>query len=157
MSSLNDQEPQKVDVSGSSVPEEHKSRLFDEVIVEYERFMSKQRGIVCSKRATEAHRDEVSSYRDLYASVGIAPEDEGDDSSLIESEVRNFLFPSSMIKREDLVGLVSTFHLPIGHRVLIPRATDRLVGLSFPLPNFIIHVLNLLELAPMQLTPNAYT
>ncbi|KAL5746725.1 hypothetical protein ACOSP7_023697 [Xanthoceras sorbifolium] len=136
---------------------------FDEVVIEYERFMPKQRGI---EKAT-------SSSEDLDTSVGIAPKDEGHDSSLVASEVENFLFPSSMIKREELIGLVSTFHLPTGHKVLIPKATNGLVhppsgyvaislhhihaGLRFPLPEFIIRVLNLLELASMQLTPNAYT
>ncbi|KAL5767640.1 hypothetical protein ACOSP7_014235 [Xanthoceras sorbifolium] len=83
------------------------------------------------------------------------------------------LFPSSVITRKDLVGLVHTFHLPMGHRVLIPRASDSpthpplgyvaisshhlLAGLRFPLPRFLIKVLNLLQLTPIQLTPNVYT
>ncbi|KAL5758475.1 hypothetical protein ACOSP7_021086 [Xanthoceras sorbifolium] len=83
------------------------------------------------------------------------------------------LFPSSVIIRESLMDLVHTFHLPRGHRVLIPRATDSPthppqgyvaisshhipVGLRFPLPRFLIKVLNLLELVLIQFTPNAYT
>ncbi|KAL5762840.1 hypothetical protein ACOSP7_019104 [Xanthoceras sorbifolium] len=91
-------ECQEADVSGSSALQEHKSRPFDEVVVDYERFMSKQRSIVCSERAAEAHRGEVtgsstfsreevegaqrdpaevSFFGDLDSSVGIAPEDEG--------------------------------------------------------------------------------
>ncbi|KAL5762758.1 hypothetical protein ACOSP7_019022 [Xanthoceras sorbifolium] len=82
-------------------------------------------------------------------------------------------FPSSVIIRESLVDLVHTFHLPKGHKVLIPRAIDSRThppqgyvvisphhlpaGLRFPLPRFLIRALNLLELVPIQLTPNAYT
>ncbi|KAL5744418.1 hypothetical protein ACOSQ2_027534 [Xanthoceras sorbifolium] len=169
VSSLNDQECQKADVGGSFAPEERKSRPFDEVVVEFEQFMSKQMGIDCSERAAEAHELRLFSSGDLDESVGIAPEDEVDDSSLVASEVGNFSFPSSIIKREDLVGLVNMFHLPMGYKVLIPRATDgpahppsgyvaisshhSQAGLRFPLHEFIIRVLNLLELASMQLTP----
>ncbi|KAL5799492.1 hypothetical protein ACOSQ3_032569 [Xanthoceras sorbifolium] len=81
--------------------------------------------------------------------------------------------PPSVITREDLVDLVHTFHLPIGHKVLVSKASDRsthmLSGyiaisshhlaaeLRFSLPQFLLNVLNLLELAPIQLTPNAYS
>ncbi|KAL5785163.1 hypothetical protein ACOSQ2_007555 [Xanthoceras sorbifolium] len=123
MSSLNNQERQEANVDGSSAPEERKSCPFDEVVVEYERFMSKQRAIDCSKRAAKAHRDFF--IWDLDKSVSITPEDEErDDSSLMASEVGNFLFPSSIISMEELVGLVNTFHLSMGHKVLIPRAMD---------------------------------
>ncbi|KAL5844315.1 hypothetical protein ACOSQ4_010273 [Xanthoceras sorbifolium] len=70
-------------------------------------------------------------------------------------------------------SLTHTFHLPKGHRVLIPRASDGpaypslsyvaisshylIVGLRFLLPQFLIRLLNLLELTPMQLTLIAYT
>ncbi|KAL5782241.1 hypothetical protein ACOSP7_007270 [Xanthoceras sorbifolium] len=51
---------QEANVGGSSAPEERKSCPFDEVVVEYERFMSKQRAIDCSKRAAKAHRGQVT-------------------------------------------------------------------------------------------------
>ncbi|KAL5812317.1 hypothetical protein ACOSQ3_027267 [Xanthoceras sorbifolium] len=103
-----------------------------------------------------------------------------DDHYLLVSEelqVRTggSLFPYFEITREDMVDLVHTFHFPMGHKVLIPRASDipidpppgygcytisshhLLAGLRFPFPRFLSKVLNLLQVAPMQLTPNAYT
>ncbi|KAL5734164.1 hypothetical protein ACOSP7_032025 [Xanthoceras sorbifolium] len=81
--------------------------------------------------------------------------------------------PPSVITRDDLVDLVHTFRLPMGHKVLVSRASDRsthmLSGyiaisshhlaaeLRFPLPRFPLNVLNLLELAPIRLIPNVYS
>ncbi|KAL5760147.1 hypothetical protein ACOSQ2_018985 [Xanthoceras sorbifolium] len=148
MSSLSDLEYYKVDVGGILSPEECHSRPSDEVVIKYERFMSMQQT------------------------------DEVDDSSQVtlgrsQMQVENFISLPSIITNEDLVGYASTFHLPMGHKVLIAKVIDRPAhpppgyvaislhhlhaGLRFPFSKFLICVLNLLRLAPMQLTPNAYT
>ncbi|KAL5781911.1 hypothetical protein ACOSP7_006940 [Xanthoceras sorbifolium] len=132
----------------------------------------------------EAMRDqgesaEVSTSEDRDENEGVVPgAEEMDDPSLatpedLQTQAGDFSCPSSIIKRDDLVGLARAFHLLMGHKVLIPKALDRpayppqgyvaisshhlIVGLRFSLPSFLIRILNLLELAPMQLTPNAYT
>ncbi|KAL5839828.1 hypothetical protein ACOSQ4_012436 [Xanthoceras sorbifolium] len=115
----------------------------------------------------------VSTSGDQGENKGVIPRAEKvDDPSLsiseeLQSQAGDFLYPSSLIKREDLVGLAHTCHPSMGHRVLIPdtftthelthpplgyvaiSSHHLIVGLRFPLTQFLILVLNLLELAPI--------
>ncbi|KAL5835128.1 hypothetical protein ACOSQ4_014625 [Xanthoceras sorbifolium] len=180
MSSSSDRRRQKAGTGGPSNKGDRKSRLFDDATVAHQREVTRSftsgRTEVWSDRKESA---EVFSLEDCGDSEGVVPGvEERDDSSLaalggLETETESSMFPSSVIIRESLVELVHSFHLPRGHKVLIPRVTNSLThppqgymaissyhlfaGLSFPFLRFLIKVLNLLELAPMQLTPNAYT
>ncbi|KAL5846450.1 hypothetical protein ACOSQ3_009974 [Xanthoceras sorbifolium] len=175
ISSPSDQERHEA-VTGSS-PDigGRRSRPFNEAVVVYEQFMSREKAMGWGdKAATTLDQDE---------SEGAVPgAEEVDDPSLtvpkeLQLQVEDFSFPSyrpeGVIMREDLAGLTHTFHLPIGQKVLIPRASDGpaypssayvaisshylIAGLRFLLPYFLIRVPNLLELALMKFTPNAYT
>ncbi|KAL5823563.1 hypothetical protein ACOSQ4_021463 [Xanthoceras sorbifolium] len=168
MYSPSDRRRHKASTGDLSNKGDRKSRPFDDVLTDYEKFASGERlGLQGDKAAvahqyevirsstsgcTEVQSDrsesaEVSSSEDLGESEGIVPRvEEMNDSSLTALE---------------------------GHKVLIPRATNSpthppqcyvvisshhfSAGLKFPLPNFLIRILNMLELALMQLTPNAYT
>ncbi|KAL5815912.1 hypothetical protein ACOSQ3_024290 [Xanthoceras sorbifolium] len=181
MSSLSDQKHHEADVDGFSTPEELNSRPVNEVVIEYEWFMSKQLAIYRSKGAAEAHifeLAEVSSLGGHDEGVGVAlGEDEVDDSSQtayerLQPQVESFPSLPSVITRKNLLGFASTFHLPKGYKVMVPKVTDRPArspsgyiaisshhlnaGLRFILPTFLLCVLNLLRLASMQLTPNSY-
>ncbi|KAL5825357.1 hypothetical protein ACOSQ3_021420 [Xanthoceras sorbifolium] len=200
MSSPSDRRRHKAGTGGPSNKGDRKSRPFDDVLLEYEKFASSERTGHQGDKATVAHQREVIgsstfghtevrsdrresaevfSLGDHGQSEGVVPGvEERDDSSLaaprgFETKTGSSSFPSSVITMESLVELEHTFHLPRGHKVLIPRVTNSLThqpqgyvaisshhlsaGLRFPLPRFLIKVLNLLEFAPMQLTPNAYT
>ncbi|KAL5732845.1 hypothetical protein ACOSQ2_032537 [Xanthoceras sorbifolium] len=175
MSSSSDQRRHEVDTSGSPNMGDRRSSSFDEVFVEYERFAysaTTRRGEVTG--SSTSSRMKVRSCQGESAEVSTSgghDESEGANDSFLavleglQIHIKGFLFPSSVIKRDDLVGLVRTFHFPMGHRVLIPRASDRptypplgyvavsshhlIAGLRFPLPQFLMHVFNPLELAPM--------
>ncbi|KAL5775455.1 hypothetical protein ACOSP7_013012 [Xanthoceras sorbifolium] len=159
-----------------------KSCPSDELVIAYEQFVSstmiRRSEVIVSSTSgrVEVRRDqgepvEVSTLVDQEESEGAVPRaEEVDDPSLavpeeLQTQAEGFSFPSSQIKREELVCLVHTFHLPMGYRVLIPRASDGQVHppsgyvtissyhlvteLRFPLPWFLIRILNMLELAPM--------
>ncbi|KAL5834686.1 hypothetical protein ACOSQ3_014280 [Xanthoceras sorbifolium] len=71
-----------------------------------------------------------------------------------------------------LKAMADSFQFPSGHRLLVSIVTDKaayphlgfvaisrhhmLAGLRFPIPRFLIDVLNFLKLALMQLTPSLY-
>ncbi|KAL5818847.1 hypothetical protein ACOSQ4_022689 [Xanthoceras sorbifolium] len=166
MSSSSDQERHEVHIDGPPDAGDRKSRPFDEVVVEYEWFASRLKAMKRGDKTTMTSRSEM-----IGSSTSGHVEVRRDQRE--PAEAGDFSFPSFVIKREDLVDLTHTFHFSMGHRVLIPRASDRpaypspsyvaisshhlIVGLRFHLPTFLKRVLNLLELAPMQLTPNAYT
>ncbi|KAL5779352.1 hypothetical protein ACOSQ2_010089 [Xanthoceras sorbifolium] len=155
-------------------------------MVVYEQFVSREKAMGWGDKAATTCRSEVigfstsgrvevSTSRDQDESEGAVPgAEEVDDPSLavpkeLQLQVEDFSFPSSVIMREDLAGLTHTFHLPIGQKVLIPRASDGpaypssgyvaisshylIAGLRFLLPYFLIRVPNLLELALMKFTP----
>ncbi|KAL5746864.1 hypothetical protein ACOSQ2_024161 [Xanthoceras sorbifolium] len=102
-------------------------------------------------------------------------DDNGPSSPHHEADVDGFSTPEELNSRpvnENLLGFASTFHLPRGYKVMVPKVTDRPArsppgyiaisshhlhaGLRFILPTFLLCVLNLLRLASMQLTPNSY-
>ncbi|KAL5861852.1 hypothetical protein ACOSQ3_003136 [Xanthoceras sorbifolium] len=200
MSRPSDQECHEANTGGFPDTGDRKSRPFDEVVVEYERFVSHLKAMehgdeaITTRRSemkgsstfghVDARKDqgepaEVSTSGDQDENEGVIPEAKGvNDPPLatpeeLQTQAGDFSFPSSFIKIEDLVGFTHTFHLPMGHRVLIPRASDRpaypppgyvvifshhlIAGLRFPLPPILIRILNILELAPMQRSPNAYS
>ncbi|KAL5779620.1 hypothetical protein ACOSQ2_010357 [Xanthoceras sorbifolium] len=187
MSSPSDWRYHKAGTSGSSNKGDQKSNSFDNVLLDYEKFVSGERigcrgdeAIMAHQREvpksstsirTEVRSDqresaEVASSGDCGGSEEVVPRvEEGDDSSLaayggLETKTGSSPFPSSVITRKSLVELVHTFHLPQGYKVLIPRVVISshylFVGLRFLLSWFLISVLNLLKLVPMQLTTNAY-
>ncbi|KAL5772700.1 hypothetical protein ACOSQ2_012624 [Xanthoceras sorbifolium] len=147
MSSLSDQECHKADTSGSPNVGDRSSRPFNEVVDAYERFVSRERAMDYGDRAVTSHGSKatrsstsghVEARGDQRESTGVSTSgDQGenkgvipiaekvDDPSLsiseeLQSQAGDFLYPSSLIKREDLVGLAHTFHPSMGHRVLIP-------------------------------------
>ncbi|KAL5825403.1 hypothetical protein ACOSQ3_021466 [Xanthoceras sorbifolium] len=162
MSSLSDQKRHEPNVGGSFAPEKHDPRLFDEVVIEYERFMSKQLAI---DRSQKEFATKVSSSGGHDEGVGvISGEDEVDNSSQTtfrrqQPQVKSFSSLPSIITRKDIVGFAIAFHLPRGHKVMVSKVTDRparpppgYVAISphhlhdrlrFPLSKFLIRVLNL--------------
>ncbi|KAL5857300.1 hypothetical protein ACOSQ3_004758 [Xanthoceras sorbifolium] len=162
MSSARDQECHEADTGGSPDAGDRKSHPFDEVVVEYELFVSRLKAIERGGKAAATHRNEargsstsgrVEARRDQGEPVKVSilgdqDENEGvvpgakkmDDPFLavpgeLQTLVDDSSFRSSVIKREDLVGgLMHTLHLPIGHMVLIPRALDRL---DYPPPSYV--------------------
>ncbi|KAL5770297.1 hypothetical protein ACOSP7_014451 [Xanthoceras sorbifolium] len=90
------------------------------------------------------------------------------------SHRRNEAFVSALsrIHWGDLRLIAGSFHFPSGYQMLVPVVTDRaayshhgyiaisqhhlITGFRFPIPGFLIDVLNLLKLALMQLTPSSY-
>ncbi|KAL5854917.1 hypothetical protein ACOSQ4_004719 [Xanthoceras sorbifolium] len=152
MSSARDQECHEADTGGSPDAGDRKSHPFDEVVVEYELFVSRLKAIERGGKAAATHRNEArgsSTSEPVKVSIlGDHDENEGvvpgakkmDDPFLavpgeLQTLVDDSSFRSSVIKREDLVGgLMHTLHLPIGHMVLIPRALDRL---DYPPPSYV--------------------
>ncbi|KAL5736752.1 hypothetical protein ACOSQ2_031540 [Xanthoceras sorbifolium] len=153
MPSSGDQERHEADTGGAPDAGDCMSRPFDEILVKYEQFADKvattrRSEVIWSSTSgrVEARRDQgepakVSTSVNQDENKGVVPEvEEVDDPSLVvpeelQTQAEDFSFPSSVIKREDLVGLMHTFHLPIGHRVLIPRVSD---GPSYPPPGYMV-------------------
>ncbi|KAL5804660.1 hypothetical protein ACOSQ3_031460 [Xanthoceras sorbifolium] len=200
MSSPSDRRHHKPATGGPSDKGGHKPRPFDDVVLDYEKFVSGERircrgeeAVVVYQREvyrpsttgrTEVRSDQGESAK-VFSSMhhgvskGVASRiEERDDSSLapsegLEDETESSLFPSLVITRGSLVDLVHTFHLFRGHNVLTSREVDSsthpprgymaisqhyfFAGLRFTLPRFLIRLLNLLGLMPMQLTSNAYS
>ena len=84
-----------------------------------------------------------------------------------------FTHHPSRITYQDLVGLGVQYRFPRGCRLMEPAPMDHAAtpprgfvaisvqhleaGLRFPVPPYLIELLNVLKLAPFQLTPNSYT
>ncbi|KAL5808417.1 hypothetical protein ACOSQ3_029108 [Xanthoceras sorbifolium] len=177
MSSPSNLRRHKAGTGGPSNKEDRKSRPFDNILLDYEKFaaVAHQREVTESSilGRTEVWGDQresakVSSSRNRGESKGPGVEERNDSSLVVsgrggglETETGSSSFPSSVITRKTLVELVHTFHLPQGHKVLIHRVTNSpthspqsYVGISSH--HLSAGVLNLLELVPVQLTPNAY-
>ncbi|KAL5808038.1 hypothetical protein ACOSQ3_028729 [Xanthoceras sorbifolium] len=148
MTSLSDQRHHEADTGGSPNTRDHRPRPFDEVLHQGDRATTTYRSEVtgsstsgCKEtRSDERESAEFSTSKGHDESEGVILGAEGaDDPSLaipegLQTQIGGLLFPSSIIKKEDLVGLVRTFHLPTGHRVLILRASDKL---AYPLLSYV--------------------
>ncbi|KAL5773765.1 hypothetical protein ACOSQ2_013689 [Xanthoceras sorbifolium] len=185
MFSPSDRKHHKAGTGGLSNKGDRKSRLFDGVLLEYEKFASGEMTRRQGDKAAVAYQCEVtgsstsgrtevwsdrresveeSSSWDHGESEGVVPGvKERDDSSLaasggLEIETESSLFPSSVITRESMViprVIDSPTHLPQGY---VDISSHHLfAGLRFSLPRILIRVLNFLELMLMQLTLNTYT
>ncbi|KAL5820903.1 hypothetical protein ACOSQ3_022785 [Xanthoceras sorbifolium] len=183
MSSSSDQECHEVHIDGPPDAGDRKSRLFDEVVVEYEWFASRLKAMKQSDKTTMTRSEMIGSSTSGYVEVRrdqrepaeVSTSGDQDENEGVVPGAKAMEDPSLAVpeKLEDLIDLTHTFHFSMGHRVLILRASDRpaypppsyvaisshhlIVGLRFHLPTFLKRILNLLELALMQLSPNAYT
>ncbi|KAL5765954.1 hypothetical protein ACOSP7_016571 [Xanthoceras sorbifolium] len=194
MPSSSNQRHRKTGSGGPSNKGDRKYCSFDDILLDYEKFVYGERTGHQGDEADVAHQREVtgsstsgrtevrgdqresaelSSLGDHDESEWVVPGVEAASGGGLETETGSSSFPSLVITMASLVKLVHTFYLPRRHKVLIPRVTNILTHhpqgyvaisshhlsaeLRFPFPRLLIRVLNLLELVPMQLTPNAYT
>ncbi|KAL5758496.1 hypothetical protein ACOSP7_021107 [Xanthoceras sorbifolium] len=153
MSSSSNQRHRKVSIGDPSNKRDRKSRPFDNILLDYEKFIFGKRVERQSDEATVAYQREVtksstsgrtkvwgdqseyaemSSSGDHDKSEGVVPGVEDmHGSSLaasrgLETKTGSTPFPSSVITMESLVELVHTFHLSRGYKVLISRVTNSL-------------------------------
>ncbi|KAL5764220.1 hypothetical protein ACOSQ2_016814 [Xanthoceras sorbifolium] len=182
MSSSSNRRHRKTGSGGPSNKGDRKYCSFDDILLDYEKFVSGERTGHQGDEADVAHQREVTGSftsgrtevrGDQRESAEVSSLGDYDESEWVVPGTGSSSFPSLVITMASLVKLVHTFYLPRRHKVLIPRVTNILTHhpqgyvaisshhlsaeLRFPFPRFLIRVLNLLELVPMKFTPNAYT
>ncbi|KAL5752184.1 hypothetical protein ACOSP7_022360 [Xanthoceras sorbifolium] len=141
MTSPSNRRHHKAGTGGPSNKRDRKSRPIDDILLDYEKFVSGERtgrqgdevavAYQCevTGSSTSGHT-EVSFSRNHSESEGVVPGVKERDYSFLaasgglEIETGSSPFPSSVITKESLIELVHTFHLPRRHKVLIPRVTD---------------------------------
>ncbi|KAL5805954.1 hypothetical protein ACOSQ4_028687 [Xanthoceras sorbifolium] len=125
MSSPSDRRCHKAGTGGPSNKGDHKSRSFDDGLLDYDKFVSGERtgyhgdeaAVAYQREVPRSSTSEVSFSEDSGESEGVVLRvEEGDNSFLaapegLKTKIESSSFPSSVITRESLVELVYTFHL----------------------------------------------